>query len=64
MTGPQPASTNAIAAAVEDYLNHLQQKRLLSPHTVDGYRRDLEHLKIFCEKNAAESRCRYPPAQR
>ncbi|MFZ5602583.1 MAG: site-specific integrase, partial [Pseudomonadota bacterium] len=52
MTDPQSASASAIDAAVEDYLNHLQQKRLLSQHTVDAYRRDLEHLKPFCAKNA------------
>ncbi len=43
MTAPQQAS--------QDYLQHLQQKRLLSTHTVDSYRRDLDYLIRFCEHN-------------
>lgn len=47
----------AVAQAINDYLAHLQQKRLLSPHTVEGYRRDLQHLISFCEKNQLDE-CR------
>lgn len=42
----------AVAPAINDYLAHLQQKRLLSPNTVEGYGRDLQYLLAFCEKNA------------
>lgn len=41
---------SAIAPAVEAYLTHLQQQRQYSPHTLEGYRRDLQHLIRFCEQ--------------
>lgn len=44
----------AVAPAIDDYLTHLQQQRQLSPHTLDGYRRDLQHLIQFCEKQQIE----------
>ncbi|MEZ5511545.1 MAG: tyrosine recombinase XerC [Gammaproteobacteria bacterium] len=40
--------------AIDQYLNHLQQKRLLSLHTVEGYRRDLHHLIQLCEKHGLD----------
>jgi integrase/recombinase XerC len=42
----------AVGPAINDYLAHLQQKRQLSPNTVEGYGRDLQYLLAFCEKNA------------
>ena len=47
--------------AIATYLEHLQQKRLLSDHTVEGYRRDLQHLIAFCEKNALEDCAQLQP---
>ena len=43
--------------AIDDYLHHLQQKRQLSPHTVEGYRRDLNYLIRYCDKNTIDD-CR------
>lgn len=41
-----------LANATEQYLNHLQKQRQLSPHTVSGYGRDLNTLSDFCEKQS------------
>ncbi|MCG8534784.1 MAG: tyrosine recombinase XerC [Pseudomonadales bacterium] len=37
-----------LAACIQEYLHHIQQKRQLSSHTVAGYARDLEQLNTFC----------------
>ncbi|HRO26753.1 MAG TPA: tyrosine recombinase XerC [Luteimonas sp.] len=34
---------------IEGYLSHLQVERRVSPHTLDGYRRDLESLSAWAE---------------
>ena len=41
---------NALADSIQQYLDHLAQKRMLSPNTVEGYCRDLELLQQFCEQ--------------
>lgn len=34
---------------LDAYLEHLRRERQVSPHTLDGYRRDLNKLQAFCE---------------
>ena len=34
---------------IQDYLSHLQVERRVSPHTLDGYRRDLDALSAWAE---------------
>ena len=38
---------------IEDYLSHLQVERRVSPHTLDGYRRDLEALVAWATGDVA-----------
>ena len=38
---------------IEDYLSHLQVERRMSPHTLDGYRRDLEALAAWAPGDIA-----------
>ncbi len=33
---------------LERFFNHLQHERLLSPHTLSNYRRDLQRIKAWC----------------
>ncbi|MDH5834533.1 tyrosine recombinase XerC [Luteimonas kalidii] len=40
---------------IADYLAHLQVERRVSPHTLDGYRRDLDALAAFCTHAARDS---------
>ena len=35
---------------VDAFVAHLEKERRLSPHTVDGYRRDLRKLQEFCDR--------------
>ncbi|GBF30528.1 tyrosine recombinase XerC [bacterium MnTg04] len=35
---------------LEKYLHHLAMERRVSPHTTSSYRRDLESLKCFCDR--------------
>ena len=35
---------------LDAYLEHLRSERQVSPHTLDGYRRDLVKVTSFCEK--------------
>lgn len=35
---------------LDAYLEHLRSERQMSPHTLDGYRRDLAKVITFCEK--------------
>ncbi|MCR6663246.1 MAG: tyrosine recombinase XerC [Luteimonas sp.] len=35
---------------IDDFLSHLQVERRVSPHTLDGYRRDLESLSAWTDK--------------
>ena len=44
-----PALTTAHAAALEQYLSHLQHGRGLSPHTIRNYRSDLTHFLSWLE---------------
>ncbi len=37
------------------YLEHLRVERNVSPHTLDGYRRDLEALAAWCEGQARDA---------
>ncbi|MGE8360643.1 tyrosine recombinase XerC [Pseudomonas sp.] len=37
-------------AQLDAYLEHLRTERQVSSHTLDGYRRDLERLLAFCER--------------
>ena len=37
-------------AALEAYCAHLRSERQVSPHTLDAYRRDLDKVLAFCEK--------------
>src|SRR5690606_7399734 len=39
-------------AMIEDYLSHLRVERRMSPHTLDGYRRDLEALSSWADQSA------------
>ena len=39
-----------LAAALEAYLEHLRSVRQLSAHSLDGYRRDLDRLCAWCER--------------
>lgn len=45
---PRPTS------AIEAYLGHLQANRRYSPHTLDGYRRDLARLVVLAGEQALE----------
>ncbi|MGL4316088.1 MAG: tyrosine recombinase XerC [Pseudomonas sp.] len=38
-------------AQLDAYLGHLRNERQVSPHTLDGYRRDLLKVLELCEKN-------------
>ena len=38
-----------LAASLDAYLEHLRRERQVSPHTLDGYRRDLGKVLAFCE---------------
>ncbi|BCT92087.1 tyrosine recombinase XerC [Lysobacter helvus] len=40
--------------SIDDYLAHLQVERRMSPHTLDGYRRDLDGLKAWADAQGAE----------
>jgi len=40
--------------SIDDYLAHLQVERRMSPHTLDGYRRDLEGLKAWAAAQDAD----------
>jgi len=40
--------------SIDDYLAHLQVERRMSPHTLDGYRRDLEGLKAWAAAQGAD----------
>ena len=39
-----------LATDLDDYLQHLRSERQLSSHTLDAYRRDLDRLLDYCEK--------------
>jgi integrase/recombinase XerC len=39
---------------IEDYLSHLQVERRMSPHTLDGYRRDLVALSAWAQAQGME----------
>jgi integrase/recombinase XerC len=41
-----------LAADLDTFLEHLRSERQVSPHTLDGYRRDLLKVLALCEKNA------------
>ncbi len=41
-------------ATLNQYLNHLQQERRLSPHTHAAYSRDLQALIHFCDQHSKE----------
>jgi integrase/recombinase XerC len=42
------------APSIEDFLAHLQVERRMSPHTLDGYRRDLTSLDAWCGEQALQ----------
>ncbi|MFN8694704.1 MAG: tyrosine recombinase XerC [Burkholderiales bacterium] len=48
-TSAEPASTPELPPQAEDYLEHLQFERRLSPNTIDNYRRDLVDLVRFSQ---------------
>jgi integrase/recombinase XerC len=35
---------------LDAYFEHLRSERQVSPHTLDGYRRDLAKVVTFCDK--------------
>src|SRR4249919_693147 len=39
--------------SIDDYLQHLQVERRMSPHTLDGYRRDLDALRAWSDAQGA-----------
>lgn len=43
-------SAEARSGGIADYLDHLAQRRKLSPHTVSNYRRDLLELEALAER--------------
>lgn len=43
-----------LAADLDAFLEHLRSERQASPHTLDGYRRDLLKVLALCEKNAID----------
>lgn len=49
---PEPA-TSPLAAILDDFLEHLQAERGLSPHTVRGYGADLRDLIAFAASRAS-----------
>ncbi len=40
---------------LDAYLQHLRSERQVSPHTLDGYRRDLGKVMAFCEKQQLDT---------
>jgi integrase/recombinase XerC len=58
-SGSTPATAAPAApAATADigrYLEHLRVERNVSPHTLDGYRRDLAALAAWCEAQARDA---------
>ncbi|WP_455218284.1 tyrosine recombinase XerC [Kaarinaea lacus] len=44
----QPEDRQINQAWIEDFLNHLETERRLSPHTISSYRRDLGSLVDYC----------------
>ncbi|MDG9927944.1 MULTISPECIES: tyrosine recombinase XerC [unclassified Pseudomonas] len=44
-----------LAADLDAFLEHLRSERQVSPHTLDGYRRDLLKVLALCEKNGIAS---------
>lgn len=40
-----------LEAELDAYLDHLRRERQLSPHSLDGYRRDLRKAQDFCTRN-------------
>ncbi|MGE8503083.1 MAG: tyrosine recombinase XerC [Pseudomonas sp.] len=47
--GPPGARHVTLEANLEAYLEYLRRERQVSPHTLDGYRRDLGKVLAFCE---------------
>ena len=41
-------------SSIDDYLAHLQVERRMSPHTLDGYRRDLDGLTAWATAQGAD----------
>ncbi|UVO18507.1 tyrosine recombinase XerC [Stutzerimonas stutzeri] len=39
---------------LDRYLQHLHSERQMSPHTLDGYRRDLARVLAFCERQSVQ----------
>ncbi|HJE29213.1 MAG TPA: site-specific integrase, partial [Pseudomonas nitrititolerans] len=39
-----------LAAALDAYFQHLRSERQVSPHTLDGYRRDLLKVTDYCDR--------------
>ncbi|MBA53493.1 MAG: tyrosine recombinase XerC [Pseudomonadales bacterium] len=50
-----------LADSIQRYLDHLARKRMLSPHTVEGYRRDLLLLQQFCEQKQLQHHTEIQP---
>jgi integrase/recombinase XerC len=51
----QPRQQQApTAPSIEDFLAHLQVERRMSPHTLDGYWRDLTSLDAWCREHALQ----------
>lgn len=44
-----------LQAHLDAYLEHLRRERQVSPHTLDGYRRDLGKVVQFCEEQALDN---------
>ncbi len=40
---------------LDAYFEHLRSERQMSPHTLDGYRRDLIKVMNFCHKLTSSS---------
>ncbi|WP_455198400.1 tyrosine recombinase XerC [Kaarinaea lacus] len=47
----QPEDEQINTTWIEDYLNHLETERRLSPHTISNYRRDLGSLLDYCNSS-------------
>ena len=53
---------DTLTDSINAYLDHLTQKRMLSGHTVEGYRRDLRLLAKFCERQQLDHYSHIQPA--
>ncbi len=54
---------NSLREWIENFLQHLQHERRLSPHTLKNYTRDLEQIADWCQQNRVEEWPQLSPHQ-